>query len=184
MAGISSQTQAESKSGGSTANDVPRADKARALVKRNVYWAAGLGLIPVPVVDVLALTGVQVKLLKELSELYEVKFLEDKARTIVISLFTGLGSVGIAHIVARSLFRVVPIVGQLVGAVGASALGGALTLAVGNLFVMHFESGGTLLDFDVNKMRDHFKREFEKAQRTVSQMQADPKSASTEPAAP
>lgn len=185
MAGNSPESPVvEGKSGGHTTQDGSRADKARGLVKRNVYWAAGLGLIPVPIVDVLALAGVQVKMLKELSDLYGVNFHEDKARTIVVSLFTGLGSVGIAKVVARSLFRLVPVVGQLVGAVGTAVVAGALTMAMGNLFVMHFESGGTLLDFDVDKMRDHFKHEFEKAQKTVSQMQSESKSTGAEPAAP
>jgi len=35
-------------------------------------------------------------------------------------------------------------------------LGGATSYAIGSMFVQHFESGGTLLDFDPKKMREYF----------------------------
>jgi uncharacterized protein (DUF697 family) len=130
-----------------------------------------MGLIPIPGVDFLALTAVQVKMLKELSDLYRVKFFEDKAKTIVGSLIAGLGSTSLGMMLARSLFRAVPVVGAVVGVVGGAAIGGALTMAVGNLFVMHYESGGTLLDFDPQKMREHFRQEFQKAKGSVKNMQ-------------
>jgi uncharacterized protein (DUF697 family) len=149
-----------------------------------VYWALGLGLIPAPLVDVLALTGVQVKMLKELSELYGVKFFDDKARAIVGSLIAGLGGVGVAGLLARSLFKLVPGLGALIGAVGSSVFGGALTLATGSLFAMHYEAGGTLLTFDPAKMRDHFRREFESSQHAVKHMQAEQRLSSRDPESP
>lgn len=162
---------------------LPRVDEARKLVKRNAYWALGAGLIAIPVVDLLAVTAVQAKMLKELSDFYKVKFFEDKAKTIVGALITGLGGLSIAGMIGRSLFKLVPGVGVVLGLASASALSGALTLAVGNLFIMHYESGGTLLDFDVNKMREHFKKEFESAKKSVEKIKADEKAAS-DPAAP
>ena len=43
-----------------------------------------------------------------------------------------------------------------------------MTQAVGNTFVMHFESGGTLLTFDAEKFRDYFIKEFQEAGGTVA----------------
>lgn len=166
------QHSEEPVSSATGSNDDARAGQAREVVRRNVYWALGVGLIPFPAIDFLAVTGVQVKMLKELSAVYEVKFFEDKAKTIVGSLITGLGSLSIGGMVARSLLKVVPVVGQIAGVVGGSLIGGALTLAIGNLFAMHYESGGTLLDFDIVKMRDHFRKEFETAKGSVKNMQA------------
>jgi hypothetical protein len=34
---------------------------------------------------------------------------------------------------------------------------------MGRVFSQHFEAGGTLLDFDADKLRSHFKTEFEAA---------------------
>jgi hypothetical protein len=53
-------------------------------------------------------------------------------------------------------------------------LAGALTHAVGELFIMHFEAGGTLLTFEVEKMRAHFRREYEQARIVVTCIPKDP----------
>jgi hypothetical protein len=37
-----------------------------------------------------------------------------------------------------------------------SIIGGASTYALGKVFIQHFESGGTFLDFDPEKVKEHF----------------------------
>jgi uncharacterized protein (DUF697 family) len=154
-----------------------RLGEARALVRRNVYWALGLGLVPLPLVEVVAVTAVQVKMLKQLSDLYGVAFSGRRARTLVWSLVTGLGMAATGSL-AGSLFKLVPFAGLLVGTVGVSVVAAALTQAIGDLFIMHFEAGGTLLTFDVEAMRGHFREEYERARSSVRSR--DPK----EPIAP
>lgn len=166
-----------------TASD-SRQEQAQALVRRRAYWAAGMGLIPVPVIDVLGITGVQVKMLKEISDLYGVNFFEDKAKTVVGALISGLGAWVVTGAVANSLFKVIPVVGQAVGLLGGSAVGAALTLAVGNVFIQHYETGGTLLDFDAAKMREHFRKEFKKSKSAVKDMKQDAKPAAETEASP
>lgn len=150
---------------------IAQRDKAHGIVRRSMYWAMGLGLVPVPLLDLAAVTAVQLKMLKELSELYGVSFAEDKAKTAVASLVAGLGGVTLAGLIGSSLLKVVPVLGQLVGLLGRPALAGALTLAVGNIFTAHYESGGTLLDLDIEKMREHFRREFESSQEAARKAQ-------------
>lgn len=164
-----------------TETALSRVEQARRIVKRNAYWAVGAGLVPIPIADFVAMTAVQVKMLKELTAHYQLPFFDDKAKTIVGALVTGTGSLAVAGMVARSLVKFVPVVGQAVGAIGVPALSGALTLAIGNLFVMHFESGGTLLDFDVERMRAHFQKEMENAKASVTQMQNEKKGAAPTP---
>jgi len=60
-----------------------------------------------------------------------------------------------------SALKAVPIVGALAGAPAMAAFTAAYTWAVGNVFVQHFESGGTFLDFDPEKVRDHFRASFD-----------------------
>lgn len=150
-----------------------RHQQAQGIVRRNVYWTLGVGLVPVPVIDFIGITAVQLKLIKELSDCYGVKFTEHTAKSIVSALAVSMGSLGIAEALAGSLLKALPIIGTAVGALGVSALGAAFTLALGNLFIMHFESGGTLLDFDPEKMRTHFQQELEQAKSTVTKMQAE-----------
>jgi len=47
--------------------------------------------------------------------------------------------------------------------VGAPVYGAAATYALGRVFLLHFDQGGTFLDFDPNESRHHFREEFEKA---------------------
>jgi len=47
---------------------------------------------------------------------------------------------------------------------------GASTYAIGNLFIRHFESGGTLLNMDPQKMREHFKEEFENGKKVAEEV--------------
>ncbi len=165
---------------GSATEAAPRQERAQKLVRRNVYWALGLGLVPFPLIDIVALTGVQVKMIAELSALYGVKFSEERARAAVVALTTGLGSVALAGAIAGSLFKLVPVLGTLAGAVGVPVFGGAMTHALGRLFVMHYESGGTLLTFDADRMRDHFRKEFEQSKIVVTRIRTEAR----EPAAP
>jgi uncharacterized protein (DUF697 family) len=63
-----------------------------------------------------------------------------------------------------SLIKSVPVVGQLAGVLLMPGFAAAVTWAMGRIFVQHFETGGTLLDIDAAKMREHFKQEFDAAQ--------------------
>lgn len=174
-AAADAKSEPPSGSAGAVPPGTPRSrqDEAHAIVRKNMYWALGMGLVPVPLLDLAAVTAVQVKMLKELSTLYGVSFAEDKAKTAVGALVAGLGGVTVAGLIASSLFKIIPVVGQVVGLLGRPALAGALTVAVGNVFTMHYESGGTLLDLDAEALREHFRREFESGKQTARKAQGD-----------
>ena len=61
------------------------------------------------------------------------------------------------------LVRRIPVVGQAVSVFTVSACASAATSAVGKVFIQHFESGGTFLDFDPDKVRAYFSQMFAKA---------------------
>lgn len=147
-----------------------RTGLAGAIIQRNVLWALAAGVMPIPIFDLAAITGVEIKMLKELSDLYEVSFREDLAAKILGSLIGSLGSVGIGGVIGAGLAKLVPFVGTTLGAISVPIFAGAFTHATGKVFVMHFESGGTMLDFDPHQMRTYFKQEFEKAKETVAHM--------------
>ena len=142
-------------------------DEANQAVQRNVYWAMGAGVLPMPVFDLVAITGIQLKMIRELTQIYDQPFREGIAKKAVMSLLVGMGGVGIGGFVGMSLFKFVPFIGQSLGVVSVPVVSGWLTHAVGRTFVMHFEAGGTLLDFDAKKMRDYFKQEYGRAKDVV-----------------
>lgn len=161
-----------------------RVAQAEGIIRRNVLWSLGAGILPLPVVDVLALTAVQVKMLKELSDLYEAKFTEGVVKKIIASLASSLGSVGLGLVIGGSIAKFIPAVGTALGVATVPVLTGAFTLALGKVFLMHFESGGTVLNFDALAMRTYFQQEFEKAKEAVAQLQKNEQAqAGSKPAA-
>lgn len=157
-----------------------RLSQADAIIHRNVLWALGAGVVPLPLADVLAVSAVQIKLLKELSELYGVTFRQELAKKLIGSLLVGIGGVGVGTAIGLSLAKLIPVFGHAAGLVTVPVTAGAFTHAIGRVFVMHFESGGTLLDFDPQRMREHFRKEFEDAKGKVAQMQQQQRPASSQ----
>lgn len=142
------------------------------IVKRNTYIAAGVAAVPVmpPLVDLAALGGVQVLMIKQLSDLYRVPFKENVARNLVAALVGTLSSRVLAAGVVGSMFKVLPGFGAVIGGLLAlPAVSGAVTYALGKVFVKHFEEGGTLLDLDVNKVRDFFASQYQVGRKVAAE---------------
>jgi uncharacterized protein (DUF697 family) len=138
-------------------------------VKRYMVIAMGSGLIPIPIVDMAALTGVQLQLLSQLAKHYRVEFSGELGRSLIASLLGGTTSVVASTTVFHFLARFIPVSGWLVGAMSTALFGGASTYAVGKIFIQHFESGGTFLTFDPDKVRQHYAQELEKGREEVRQ---------------
>jgi uncharacterized protein (DUF697 family) len=142
----------------------PLSKEAEALriVQSYAGWTAGAGLIPLPVVDVAAVTGVQLKMLHSLSNLYGIPFQRSAAKAVIAALVGGGGSALIAA-PATSLLKVIPGIGSIAGMLAYPALATASTYALGKVFIQHFEAGGTLLDFNPEEVRSYFEEQFRAA---------------------
>ncbi|MGD9731322.1 MAG: YcjF family protein, partial [Desulfamplus sp.] len=138
-----------------------RISEANHIVKNRMIASVGAGLIPFPVVDIVALTGIQLDTVRALCKLYNIQFSKDIGKTAVTTLTGGVVPVVSAPWVS-SLAKTIPFVGQIVGAASMPIIAGASTYAVGKVFIQHFESGGTFLTFDPEKVKGYFKEEFEK----------------------
>jgi uncharacterized protein (DUF697 family) len=144
-----------------------RLDKANAIMKNRMMWSAGAGLFPIPVVDMVALSGIQLEMLYSFSKLYDVPFRKDIGKSVIASLLGSVLPTGMAPGLA-SLIKAIPLIGQTTGALTMSIVGGASTYAVGKIFIQHFEAGGTFLDFNPAKVKDHFAELYEKGKSKVS----------------
>jgi uncharacterized protein (DUF697 family) len=131
--------------------------EAHKTIKKYLWWSAGVSMIPWVCVDMYAVGGVQLKMIADISKIYEIPFSKNIGKVAIASL----GGFAVPHAIAfgkaLSLFKAVPIVGTMVGSPAAAVLSVAYTWALGNIFVQHFESGGTFLNFDSEKVREHFK---------------------------
>lgn len=131
---------------------------AQEIVKRFALYAGGVGLVPLPVFDFAAITLVEIKMLRELAKLYDVPFEEDRAKSIVVSLVGAYAATKGGYAVGGSLMKSVPIIGMTLGLAAMPAFGAGVTWFIGRLFIQHFVSGGTFLDFDTAKFRARFSR--------------------------
>jgi len=140
------------------------------LVKKYMWWSMGAGLIPVPLVDIAAVSAVQLKMIKDMSDIYGVKFSENKGKSILSALLGSIVPNSLARGGVGSILKMLPVVGTIMGGVSMSLFSGASTYAVGKAFVQHFESGGTFLDFDPVKVKDYFFSKFEEGKEIAKEM--------------
>ena len=137
------------------AADSDRRHSAAKVVDRFSFWAGVAGLLPVPFVDLAAVGALQIQMLRLVSRIYDVPFSENRGKALVAGIFgtvipvsTGVGM--------ASVVKTIPIAGTAVGALATPALAVAATYAIGRVFIQHFASGGTFLDFNPDTVRSHF----------------------------
>ena len=125
------------------AADIALRRKAVAIVERYANLSAVGGAIPVPLVNAAAILALLVRMVKSLSELYDVPFERNRTRAIVIGLMGGALPTGFSTIATSSLTFLVPEL-NLVGLAVASVTSGAFARAIGQLYIEHFENGVTI----------------------------------------
>ncbi|HEX4963594.1 MAG TPA: DUF697 domain-containing protein [Thermoanaerobaculia bacterium] len=134
--------------------------RAEEVVDGAVRWSFGFGLIPLPIIDLAAISTVQIRMLRSLCDVYGEPFSENEGKALISALLGGIVPTKLAWGPVRSLLKAIPVVGPLVGAAAMPLFASASTYAVGHTFIHHFESGGTLLDLDPAKLRDYVARQF------------------------
>jgi uncharacterized protein (DUF697 family) len=134
----------------------PRSEVASKLVDRFAMWSGVAGLIPVPVVDVAAVGGLQVQMLRRLSQIYDVPFSENSGKAVIAAV-AGTMIPATSGIGAASMLKGVPVLGTIAAGFVMPALSAGATYAIGKAFVQHFETGGTLLDFNPPDYREFIK---------------------------
>lgn len=147
-----------------------RAKHADTIVRNHVIWSMGASfLIPIPIADVFAVSALQLDMIRQLSRVYDIDFAETQGKAII----TSLTSSTLARAGARSLIKLVPGIGTLIGGVTVSVFNGASTYALGEVFKRHFDSGGTILDFDTERLKKVYKEKFEKGKKVAKEWQAE-----------
>lgn len=148
--------------------------EAKSMSKNYVLGAMGVGLVPVPALDMAAITLVQLKMLHGLSNLYGIKFRSELGKSLIGSLIAGLSNTPLGIGVA-SLSKAIPIVGPILGSTSVSLAAGATTYALSRVFIQHFESGGTFLDFKPETVRQYFAEEFERGKLVAADLKKSDK---------
>ncbi len=143
-----------------TSVNAPASDTRRAgavkVVERFSLWSGAAGLVPVPLLDLAAIGGVQIQMLRRLSQIYDVPFSKTRGKALIAG-FAGTMIPATTGIGMASFVKSVPLIGTAVGGIATPALAVAATYAIGMLFIQHFAAGGTLLDFETPDYREFIK---------------------------
>lgn len=145
-----------------------RIASANSIIKNHMMWSMGAGLIPVPIADVFAVSAIQLDMVRQLCNLYEINYKETEGKAVISSITGSL----MARVGARGI-KLIPGVGSVIGGVTLAVLSGASTYALGEVFKKHFDTGGTFLDFDPSRLRKMYDEMFEKGKKYASEIKKD-----------
>jgi uncharacterized protein (DUF697 family) len=111
-------------------------ERADELIHNHVAGAAAAAVIPLPLLDLVAVTAVQLRLMRELGRLYGADVGVDAAGAVGVGLFGAL-----LPRVAASALKILPGIGTVGGAIAQSALSGATTWALAQSMRDRLERG-------------------------------------------
>lgn len=142
---------------------------SESIIKKHMYWSVSAGLIPFPLIDIAAVSAIQTDMLKSLCDFYKVDYSQEKGKAWI----TALTAATLSSVLARtgaSVVKVIPAVGTLVGMTSMAILSGASSYAVGNVFVNHFEEGGTLYNFNTDNFKKFYQEKLEEGKELAKKM--------------
>lgn len=142
----------------------PRSAATSIITEHAAYAGFGGGIAPV-ILDVAVVTGLQMNMMKNLCDEYEVEY----SRNITRSALTALAGGSLAG--ASSGLKLIPFVGPFVGGFSVGIGAGATTYAIGKVFADHFEAGGTMENFEVGVWRRAFEEQYAKAKVVFEKVQ-------------
>lgn len=140
---------------------------AEQIIKNHAWLSTAPGFLPIPFLDMIAISAIQVDMVKQLCHFYDRDYSEERGKTITLSLMSAfMGRV--PGYLFRSLFKSVPGIGWALGGLSLSAFAMASTYATGAVFKEHFDQGGTLHDLNPENFKKFYNEQFEKAKEWVN----------------
>ncbi|HAL46797.1 MAG TPA: GTPase [Dehalococcoidia bacterium] len=147
----------------SSSAEVPRPDRAAVMVSKYAAASAVAGLIPMPLADIAAISAVQMKMVHGLSKLYDVPFSSQSAKSAVASLTGAVAADSIGRVGLGSMIKMIPVVGHVASMLALPGVACIATSTMGQIFIQHFETGGTLLDLNLKVWRPIYQEKVQSA---------------------
>jgi uncharacterized protein DUF697 len=123
----------------STQNRNFRKAAATQIVERHANFAALAGLVPMPWVDLAAITVVADRMLRKLARLYGVPLDQQRSKQFASAMLTGMAAPGIASFTTTGLLRMTP-GPHLLGMALTSISAAILLRVVGDVYISHLSS--------------------------------------------
>lgn len=158
----------------------PQNQHADTIIRNHVVMSMGAGIIPIMLVDIIAVTALQVDMVRQLCKVYNIDFEETKGKALISSITAST----IARAGARSLVKALPGIGWMIGGVAVSLFAGASTYGLGKAFEKHLASGGTLFNVDISALKQSYRDLFEKGKDIVKDWKKEAEGASSDESVP
>jgi uncharacterized protein (DUF697 family) len=147
--------------------EMSRREQAAKSIKRYAAASAGFGIIPIPALDISAIGTSQLLMIRSVAKIYGVDLSKDRVRAIVSSTVGGVAPVALGGGLS-SIFKMIPVVGSIFGAVTLPSIAGLTTLTMGTALADHLDSGGSLDELGLARLRATFISEFSAAKNKLS----------------
>lgn len=144
-------------------------ESADRIIKSHVYRAVGVGLIPIPFVDFVGVGWIQLNMLRSLAREYNIPFSKEVVKNLNGVLLGTAAPVSAAPYLS-SMLKVIPVIGQGIGALNMSIVSGAATYAIGNIFKTYYTNGGTFTEMGKEKIRELYNQFFREGEKVASDM--------------
>lgn len=142
---------------------IPNEKEVDQIITDHVVFSMVAGAIPLPILDIAAITAVQLDMLKQLAKKYEINFDDEIGKSLVTSIFTASVGANIGR-AGASAVKAIPGVGTILGIGSQIVLAGATTFAIGHVFNMHFKGANPLESFNFESMKHMFDEFLKKGQ--------------------
>lgn len=141
---------------------------ADSTIQTHVIYSMTAGAIPVPLIDFVAISAIQIDLIRQLARLHGADFDANLGKTLVSSLVgTSLAKIG------ASAIKAIPGIGTAMGIGAQVILSGASTYALGRVFDSHFGAGGTLSSFNIDAMKKVYEELLAKGKDVAQKLRGD-----------
>jgi uncharacterized protein (DUF697 family) len=159
-----SESGAKTKEEGVVLTSTATVDKAVEIVELYSKIAAVVGLLPGNILNFAGILAVMVTMVWRVATTFGQREGQNRIKGSIMALVGSLIPTSIGHGLAAAVLAIPAVIaGSVLYFLVTPVLAYAMTKAVGNTFVMHFESGGTLLNFDPKGFQEYFLKEFQEA---------------------
>lgn len=134
-------------------------EEAQRIIRKYTLIAAGGGIFSNFAVSISATTGVQVLMIKELCQLYQVSFDQRMAGVVINSAIGSVVSSGLSFALSSLLPASSPNKGLDLSGAGVASV---YTATVGEFYKVHFQKGGNLESVSIMDLGDYFVDEVQK----------------------
>lgn len=133
-------------------------EASRQVIARHAALAAGSVLIPIPLVDNLSVTAVQLEMLRTLARLHRRPENERELAAIIGSVSGGVLSALIGRtgpaLALKAATLAIPVIGPLLRFGTGPAIMAGYTWVLGESFRRHYVAGGTTQEFTLARFRE------------------------------